>query len=391
MPGRSYLPILPAANIGIVGSGFIAAGLLALLCATPDLRPVKVLSRRHPTELNGLIGDLHTDSTDELLEASDLIVECSGDVHHAAEVIDKALKAGKPVVTMGTEFHVTVGSCFHGRGLLTEAEGDQPGSLAALHEEVIGMGFKPLVYGNIKGFLNHHPSVEEMLYWSGIQGISVPQVTSFTDGTKMQMEQAFIGNGMGAGLLARGMVGPVGMDLREGAELLAARAKMGGCPVVDYLLNHRLPAGVFIVAEHPTAAPEVMRYFKLGEGPYYTLLRPYHLCHLEIPRTIRRVLNGGGKLLDNGAHPTLGVCAVAKHTLDPGQQVERSVGGPWLRGEAFTLSDIPDAAPLGLLGGATVRRRVHAGDTVMLDDVDLPDTLAVRMWLAMRESSMATA
>ena len=239
MPGRSYLPILPAANIGIVGSGFIAAGLLALLCATPDLRPVKVLSRRHPTELNGLIGDLHTDSTDELLEASDLIVECSGDVHHAAEVIDKALKAGKPVVTMGTEFHVTVGSCFHGRGLLTEAEGDQPGSLAALHEEVIGMGFKPLVYGNIKGFLNHHPSVEEMLYWSGIQGISVPQVTSFTDGTKMQMEQAFIGNGMGAGLLARGMVGPVGMDLREGAELLAARAKMGGRPVVDYLLNHR--------------------------------------------------------------------------------------------------------------------------------------------------------
>lgn len=391
MPGRITLPILPAARIGIVGSGFIAAGLLALLTTTPDLRPVKVLSRRHPTELNGLIGDLHTGSTDELIEASDVVVECSGDVHHAAEVIDKALRAGKPVVTMGTEFHVTVGSCFHGRGLLTEAEGDQPGSLAAFNEEILDMGFKPLVYGNIKGFLNHHPSAEEMSYWSDRQGISVPQVTSFTDGTKMQMEQAFIGNGVGAGLLTRGMVGPVGMDLREGAELLAARAKIDGRPVADYLLNHRLPAGVFIVAEHPGAPVEVMRYFKLGEGPYYTLLRPYHLCHLEMPRTIRRVLTGGGKLLDNGAHPALGVCAVTKATLDPGQRIERSIGGPWLRGEAFTLAEIPGAAPLGLLGGATLRRRVHSGDTVMLDDVDLPDTLAVRMWLAMRESSRARA
>jgi predicted homoserine dehydrogenase-like protein len=242
-----------------------------------------------------------------------------------------------------------------------------------------------MVYGNIKGFLNHHPTDEEMEYWARLQGISIPQVTSFTDGTKVQMEQAFVGNGLGADIITRGLLGPTGIDLKEGGEFLAARAKSMGGPISDYLLNHRLPAGVFITAEHPHAGPEVLRYLKMGEGPYYTLLRPYHLCHLEAPRTIRRMLRGGEKLLDNGANPTLGVCAVAKQKLEPGDLIRRGIGGSKVRGEAFRLVEMPDAAPLGLLAGARMRRRVAAGEVLRLEDVDLPDTFATRIWFDLRE------
>ena len=375
------------ARIGVVGTGFIACGLLSILAGAPDMRPARVLSRRNPTDLSGIALENHTNSVQELIDSCDLIVECSGDVYHGAEVTHAAMGAGKPVVTIGTEFHVTVGSWFVGKGTLTEAEGDQPGSLAALHEEVTNMGFRPLVYGNIKGFLNHHPTDEEMEYWARQQGISLQQVTSFTDGTKVQMEQAFIGNGLGAGIITRGLLGPSGMDLKEGGEFLAARAKLLGQPVSDYVLNHRLPAGVFITAEHPHAGMEVLRYLKMGEGPYYTLLRPYHLCHLEAPRTIRRILRGGPPLLDNSAHPTLGVCAVAKRKLEPGERVVRGHGGNKVRGEAFTLAEIPDAAPLGLMAGARIRRRVAPGDVLMLDDVDLPDSFATRIWFEMREKT----
>jgi predicted homoserine dehydrogenase-like protein len=385
MPRNQILHPDTPARIGVVGTGFIACGLLSILAGAPDMRPARVLSRRNPTELSGIALENHTDSVQELIDSSDLIVECSGDVHHGAEVIHAAMQAGKPVVTIATEFHVTVGSWFVGRGMLTEAEGDQPGSLAALHEEVTNMGFRPLVYGNIKGFLNHHPTDEEMEYWSHQQGISLQQVTSFTDGTKVQMEQAFIGNGFGAGIITQGLLGPSGMDLKEGGEFLAARAKLLGKPISDYLLNHRLPAGVFITAEHPHAGMEVLRYLKMGEGPYYTLLRPYHLCHLEAPRTIRRVLRGGPPLLDNSDHPTLGVCAVSKRKLEPGEALFRGHGGNTVRGEAFTLTEIPDAAPLGLLAGAKIRRRVQPGDVVKLDDVDLPDTFATRIWFELRE------
>ena len=44
----------------------------------------------------------------------------------------------------------------------------------------------------MKGFLNHHPTPGEMRYWAKRQGISLRQVTSFTDGTKIQIEQAFV-------------------------------------------------------------------------------------------------------------------------------------------------------------------------------------------------------
>ncbi len=78
---------------------------------------------------------------------------------------------GKAVVTMNSEFHVTVGSHFVGAGLVTEAEGDQSGSLAALAEEVRAMGFVPRIFGNTKGYLNLNPKPEDMAYWAAKQGI----------------------------------------------------------------------------------------------------------------------------------------------------------------------------------------------------------------------------
>ena len=382
-PPPHKITSLPA-RIGIVGTGFIAAGLLGLLTSAPGMTPSRVLSRRNPTDLSGLVADHHTASLDQLIEESDIIVECSGDVHHAADVVDAAFMAGLPVVTMGTEFQVTVGSYFAARGYLTEAEGDQPGCLAALHEEVVGMGFKPMVYGNMKGFLNHTPTREEMKYWAGRNGISLAQVTSFTDGTKLQMEQAFVGNGLGADIATRGLLGPADMDLMAGGNYLAEQAMALGRPIADYLLNPKLPAGVFIVGEHPEAGPEVLRYLKLGDGPYYTLMRPYHLCHLEIPRTLRRVIQGGPPLLNNGTNPHLGVCAVAKEDVAAGALFRHGEAGEVFRGEAVRLDEADDLAPLGLLTGARLLRHVKAGETLRLDDVELPDTLATRVWLEMR-------
>ncbi|WP_218280581.1 hypothetical protein [Verrucomicrobium spinosum] len=174
------------------------------------------------------------------------------------------------------------------------------------------MGFNPLVYGNIKGFLNHHPKEEEMAYWASRNGISRTQVTSFTDGTKLQIEQALVANGLGADIAQRGMLGPQDLTLDEAGALLSTEAIRLGIPLSDYVLNRKLPAGVFVTCEHPTERPHVLRYLKLGEGPYYTLLRPYHLCHLELPRTLRRIIAGGGVLLNNSAQPKINVVAVAK-------------------------------------------------------------------------------
>ncbi|MBL9143932.1 MAG: NAD(P)-dependent oxidoreductase [Verrucomicrobiaceae bacterium] len=353
-----------------------------------DFVASKVFTRRK-SGLPKVDESLFTSSVEELVESSDIVMECSGDISRAAEVVEAAFAAGKPVVTMGAEFNVTIGSYFVGKGLLTEAEGDQPGSLAALREEAIDMGFEPLVYGNIKGFLNHDPLPDEMHHWSDRNGISVTQVTSFTDGTKLQIEQALVANGLDADIAVRGLLGPKDEALDVSAAQMGRIAKVKGRAISDYVLNRTLPAGVFVVSEHHSANPNVLRYLKLGEGPFYTLMRPYHLCHLEVFKTLRRVATTGKELLNNSANPQINVAAVAKKAMRTGTAISTAIGGFEVRGEAVRYSEAPHAVPIGLLAGARVTRKLDAGQTLTWDDVELPDNKATRIGLELYEKRLA--
>jgi predicted homoserine dehydrogenase-like protein len=366
-------------RIGIVGTGFIASGFARVLVRhAPDLTLARVLTRRPLEGVSGFpFPDRLTTSVNELIDHCDLIVECSGDVLHATDVIDQVMRAGKPVVTMNSEFHVTTGSHFADKGLLTEAEGDQPGCTAALHEEARMMGFKPVVYGNMKGFLNHHPRPEEMAYWAGKQGISENQTTAFTDGTKIQIEQAFIANGMGADILRQGLTGPHITDLKQSGTELARLASEVGRPIADYVLAPGGVAGVFVVGTHDAAEWKALTYLKLGDGPYYMLLKNYHLCQYEIIKTVRRVLGNGGVLLNNSSQPTISVVAIAKEALPAGTRIERAIGGYQFRGEAARMNEVRGHVPIGLVQGATLKRAVEPGQMLMFDDVDLPPSLAL--------------
>ena len=373
----------PKYKIGIVGTGFIARGLVMSMARQRDLVVSKVLTRRdlgHGTDFPD--PDRLTNDVDALIEASDLVVECSGDVLHATEVVERVMQAGLPVVTMDAEFQVTTGSYFADQGTLTEAEGDQPGCLAALRENVVEMGFRPLVYGNIKRFLNHTPTLDEMQFWSRKQGISLQQVTAFTDGTKVQIEQALVANGLDADIAVGGLLGITSSNVEAGARTLADGAKQLGRPISDYVLSSNAPAGVFIVAEHDEEQKDYLRYLKLGDGPYYVLLQNFHLCHLEIQKTIRRVLRREGVLLNNTHQPRISVAAIAKRTLKPGTYLERGIGSFDVRGEAVRIQDVPDHVPVGLLARAVVVRPIKPGQMISFGDVELPETRALHAWRA---------
>ncbi|NDJ19592.1 NAD(P)-dependent oxidoreductase [Myxacorys almedinensis] len=382
----------PIYNVGIIGTGFIGTGILLALETQSDLQVTKVLTRRNLSDCHGFPRkDLLTDSVADLIDHCDLVVECSGDAIYATEVLDQVLEAHLPVVTMDSELHVTTGSYLAKKGKITEAEGDQPGCLAALRENAVQMGFKPLVYGNIKGFLNLMPTLEDMQYWSHKQGISLDQVASFTDGTKVQIEQAFVANGLGAALYQPGLLGTVAEDIRSGGVILADAAKRLGQPISDYILSPKSPAGVFLVAEHEESQNAYLRYLKMGEGPYYTLVQNFHLCHLEVAKTIRRIVNGGDILLNNTTNPKAGVVAVAKRSLAPGDAIKRGIGSFDVRGIAITLADHWNQVPIGLLSDAVITKPIEPGQILSFDDVDLQDTLALRAWFAIRESCRGKA
>jgi len=371
----------PRIRIGIVGTGFVSRGFVLVLNRHEEFVVSRVLTRRNRQDCTDYpYQELLTNSVAELINHSDILVECSGDVIHATAVIDQALKANLPVVTMDSEFHVTTGSYFVGKGMCTEAEGDQPGCLAAFREDIVQMGFKPLVYGSVKGFLNKNPTPKEMEYWATRQGISFNQATSFTDGTKAQIEQALVANGLDATIIRQGLLGPVAENLLDGALILAGYASKLGEAISDYVLSADSASSVFIVAEHDESQRECLRYFRLGDGPSYLLVRNYHLVHLEIIKTVKRVINGKGKLLDNSAVPKIGVAAIAKRNLKIGERIVRGIGSFDVRGEAVLINDFPDSVPIGLLYNATMIRNVDEGQMISSQDVALNESLAVSAW-----------
>ncbi|MDQ0873223.1 putative homoserine dehydrogenase-like protein [Paenibacillus sp. V4I3] len=374
-------------RIGVIGTGFISKGLVIEIEKAYGLKVSRVLTRRNIDHCGEYpLNDRLTNSVDELIEHSDVIVECCGDTIYGTETILRIMEASIPVITINADLQVTTGSYLASKGFITEAEGDQPGCLAALRENVLSMGFKPLVYGNIKGFLNLNPSKEDMLYWAKKQGLNLGLQVSFTDGTKVQIEQALVANGLGARAAVPGLLGTACEDVRTGANIQAEYAKGLGYPISDYILSPKSPAGVFIAAEHDDRHKDYLRYLKLGDGPFYTLYTTFHLCHLEVVKTIRRVLGGGGVLLNNSTNPAVSIASIAKRRLVPGEVIERGVGSFEVRGIAVNMEDHLNHVPIGLLTNAVVRQTVEEGQMLTFRDVDIPDSIALSSWKEMEQN-----
>jgi predicted homoserine dehydrogenase-like protein len=367
-------------RVGVIGTGFVARHFTFELARRPRYRLGRVLTRRpvdHCPEFPR--PDALTNSIDALIEASDVVFECSGDALYAARTVGRVLDAGRPVVTLNSEFHVTVGSHFVGRGLLSEAEGDQPGCLAALHEDAVAMGFTPLVYGNMKAFLNRNPSPDDMRYWAERQNYSLEMVTSFTDGTKVQIEQCLVANGLGAGIAREELIGLETGDLKRAAQELGAAAERLGHPISEYILDRGLQHGVFVVARHDERQATALRNLKMGDGPYL-LIKDYCLVHLEVFKTLERLVERRRPLLNNGSEPRIGVASIAKRALEPGHLIERGCGSFDLRGICVHIADRPGHVPICLANQVRIRRRVEPGQVLTMDDVELPDSEALRIW-----------
>lgn len=388
-------PEVPPGRIGWVGTGFIIKEAMSVAEQTLGARVGRVLTRRPLDSIEGFDRDTLTQSVDELIEHSDVVFEATGDPLHATVVVEKALEAGKPVVTMNSELHVTTGSFFHGKGFLTEAQGDQPGATAQMHDDAVGMGFKPLAYVNIKGFLNPTPPKEDMIYWSERQKLSLPEVISFTDGTKLQIEQALCANGLGADIAQDNLIGGKRESVFDTDHLVEA-ARALGRPIADYVVAPGAPPGVFLLADHP--AYERLPFY----GPYqklrtkgdsaYLILRAYHLCGLEVAKSLRDVLMGDRQvLLTNGPVPRISLAAVAKRKLDVGETLHRAIGCFEVRGSCIRTAEHPNHIPIGLLDGATLRRVVEPEQPLTFDDVDVPASRALEVWNVLRDRAVEAA
>ncbi len=83
--------------------------------------------------------------------------------------------------------------------------------------------------------------------------------------------------------------------------------------VVDYSVGKGVAPGVFVVTKMPhPRIHERMGDLKMGPGPYFTFIRPYHLTSLEVPLTAAALVLHGQAHMQPLPEPVAECRCVAK-------------------------------------------------------------------------------
>ena len=391
-------------RVGMVGAGFMGRGIAAQIThATPGMDLVAICNRSLEgaerayreagvpcvavDDANALddaiaVGRAAITQDPTALTRSerlDAIVEVTGTIEHAAQVVLDAIDHGKHVVLMNAELDGTLGPYLRVLAdragvVLSACDGDQPGVQGNLYRFVRGIGIEPLVCGNIKGLHDPHRNPTTQEEFARRWGQSPTMVTSFADGTKISFEQAIVANAFGLTVARRGMGGAEvegHVDDATGLYDVHELRELGG--VVDYLVGARPGPGVFVYGTVEDASQRhYLDLYKLGRGPLYSFYVPYHLCHFEVPASIARAVDFDDAVLAAGP-PRVEVVATAKTDLEAGTVLD-GLGGYHSYGQAerADITATERLLPMGVAEGARLRRSVVADEVLTVDDVELP-------------------
>lgn len=317
----------------------------------------------------------------------DVMLEATGAPEIGARSALLSARSGQDLAMMNVETDITVGPILHWyaqqKGVLYAlAAGDEPAACKELYDLAVSMGFTIVAAGKGKNNpLNRHstPADPAVQKEAARRGLSPNMLIEFVDGSKTMIEMAAVSNATGLIPDVRGMHGPETdrdhlnqtFALREEGGVLN---KMG---VVDYGIG-RVAPGVFLIVrtDHPRLR-EALVLRDMGNGPYYTLFRPFHLCSIEVPLTCAMLTICKKSNMVPLTRLVSEVFAVAKRDLSTGDTLD-AIGGTTY----YSLIDTYENAkaecllPIGLAKGAKLLRPVKMDTPITCKDVEIkPSTV----------------
>ncbi|TNC72167.1 NAD(P)H-dependent oxidoreductase [Rubellimicrobium roseum] len=328
----------------------------------------------------------------------DVVVDATGVPAAGAEIGLRAMEAGKHLVMMNVEADVTIGAY-----LATQAQrlgvvyslgaGDEPSSCMELIEFVTAMGHRVVAAGKGKNNpLNLDATPDAYEAEARRRSMNPRMLVEFVDGSKTMVEMAAIANATGLIPDKPGMHGPAAT--REELSKVLVPTSAGGVLSdvgrVDYSVGQGVAPGVFVVAEmeHPRIR-ERMEDLKMGEGPYFTFLRPFHLTSLEVPLSCARAVLYGQADMVPLPRPVAEVTAVAKRDLVPGERLDQ-IGEYTYRSWIMTAPEAQAARaiPCGLLQGAVVTAPIPKGALITARNAQVPPTSRIASLRAQQDAML---
>ena len=224
-------------RVAIVGAGYMGRGIADSTDALTGMRLV-ALSNRTQSRAESLLGELGHERIEVVASVSDLeaalaagvtavttepdllcraegidvLIETTGEVEFGARVAVEALRNRKHLVLVNAELDATIGPILKVRAdeagvVVTNTDGDEPGVTMNLLRYVKTIGMRPVLVGNIKGFIGRHRNPETQQAFADSVGQGPSMITSFADGTKLSMEATIVANAAGLRVARRGMNG----------------------------------------------------------------------------------------------------------------------------------------------------------------------------------------
>ncbi len=317
----------------------------------------------------------------------DVVIDATGNPNVGTLVALEAMANGKHVVMLNVEADITIGRFLKQEArkagvVFTGAAGDEPACALELISFAQSCGFDVVAAGKGKNNpLKFDAMPEEYEAEARARNMSPRMLVEFVDGSKTMIEMVAIANATGLKPDVPGMHGPA-VGREQLAQVLCTREDggiLGKAGVVDYTVGKGVAPGVFcIVKPRHGRVTERMVDLKVGPGPCFSLLRPYHLTSLEVPLSaVRAVMHKRADMVPLD-QPVAECAALAKRDLVPGQTLE-AIGLHDYRGFAMDWEDARTerAIPLGLAEKAKVVKPVRAGEKLTYDNCVPDDSLVV--------------
>ncbi len=389
-------------RVVITGMGAMGKGLLYQSTVTPGFRCVGVcdlkvdvarkcveefglparvvdnLSEAHDAARAGCVPVCEDGMLLAEMETADALIESTSCIEAAGRFALAALEHGKHLVLMNAEIDLIFGpylmSRAHELGLTyTSCDGDQHGVIKRLMEDMRLWGFAPVMGGNMKGFLDRYSNPTKIIPEADKRNLDYRMCTAYTDGTKLNIEMSLLANAMNMRTAVPGMYGPRAGQVRDVLGLFDFPTLwQDRVPVVDYILGASPDGGVYAVGycEHPYQK-SLLKYYKMGDGPFYVFYRPYHLCHVEAMETVAEAVLDGVSLLEPAAGFRTNVFAYAKKPLHAGEMLD-GLGGYACYGLVENCPDQgrPAGLPVCLAEHVRLKRDIEADRPIMLSDIE---------------------
>lgn len=395
-------------RVGLVGCGQMGSGMVHLTnrmagmdvmaIADVDLnRPrstfagigvpeTKICVTNRPGEAEDALRRGHRVVTEDAvlltqLESLDALVEATGITEVGAQVAWHSVLNKKHVVMLNVETDVTVGLFLHRMAqktgcVYTVSSGDEPGVCKMLYDFARTLSFEVVCLGKGKNnAIDYYATPESCRAEAESKFMNPKMLAAFKDGSKTMVEMAAICNATGLVPDVPGMHGAK-VDVPELHKVLIPKEDGGILNrrgVVEYSTGKVAPGVFAVITSDEPRIRQDMKFYSMGDGPYYLLYRPYHLCSIETPLAIAEaVLYNETTLVPK--EPMAEVVAIAKRDLKAGETVS-DIGGPEFFNRIYTYPEAraARAIPMGLASGGKVLKDISRDGMFTVDNF-APDT-----------------